>query len=123
MKTSADGKVLLACAKAMGYTKIYGIDAPGLVYGMLHPGCNEVLIVDGVGDGGQYNPMYDDAQAMQLVKRIGLTVSKDPDGMWHAMGPSTESLTSDTSINRAICLCVAKMQKPKTKTVKPRKKK
>lgn len=62
-----------------------------------------------------YDPLHDDAQAMALVKKFGLTVSKDPDENYHAMGMICEWPTSSTDLNRAICLCVALMQIEKEK--------
>ena len=63
-----------------------------------------------IGHDETYDPLHDDAQAMALVKKFGLTVSKDPDGNYHAMGQICEWPCNSTDLNRAICECVAKMQ-------------
>ena len=64
-----------------------------------------------ISTGGIYDPLHDDAQAMALVKKLGLKVSTDGEGYhWYAThwwsGISTESV----SLNRAICECAAKVR-------------
>lgn len=87
-----DLEIVRLCAEAMG----------GEV--ALHG--NDVFL-----DGDYFRPLDDDAQAMALLKRCGLTVNRvyDPDG-WYATdypGNRHEAIASD--LNRAICECVAKL--------------
>ena len=64
-----------------------------------------------------YDPLHDDAQAMALVKKFHLQVDKtlrtpnDPYGQW--IVSKTDKFVSEptSDLNRAICECVAKMQK------------
>ena len=65
-----------------------------------------------------YNPLHDDAQAMSLVRKFQLSVYWIPDseGGWSAAWDFDFHVYADNSdINRAICECVAKMQKELTK--------
>jgi hypothetical protein len=70
--------------------------------------------------GHYFDPLHDDAQAMALVKKLGLTCEK-----WVAEFPAREfwrvlytvrqdvpgsGWTEKTDLNRAIVACVAKMQ-------------
>lgn len=71
---------------------------------------NEVLWVAGFVDAVEYDPLTDDAQAMELVKKLGLTVSQDPDGCWHVMTLYCDGPQSAADLNRAIVECVARMQ-------------
>lgn len=62
-----------------------------------------------------FNPLHDDAQAMALVKKFGLDIISDPDASgkdWDVRHLLT-SASCSTDLNRAICECVAKMQKAK----------
>lgn len=54
------------------------------------------------------DPLHDDAQAMALVKKFRIQI--DPyDDQWNvAIVGKSAALTED--LNRAICLCVARMQ-------------
>jgi len=63
-----------------------------------------------------YNPLHDDAQAMALVKRFGMALFATEDGwcvdLWNT--PEIRWIsTQQKDLNRAICECVAKMQKAK----------
>ena len=72
------------------------------------------------GDDGfcfwNYDPLYNDAQAMALVKKLGLVI--EPDGAWGVTWISqsggkcakTISVRHSPDLNRAIVECVAKMQ-------------
>jgi hypothetical protein len=73
----------------------------------------------GNGHRVPYNPRQDDAQAMALVKRFGLSISAHGDSAeigdhWRVKdysGRETIGLgRSGSSLNRAICECVAKMR-------------
>lgn len=63
-----------------------------------------------------YDPLHNDAQAMALVKRFKLSLLWNEDGTQVlAAYPWAANTYSeyDASENRAICLCVAKMQAAK----------
>ena len=94
------------CAEALGYC---GPIAPLKAF---------VINPDGQGDV-PYDPLHDDAQAMALVKKLGLCIYYEclyPDSrvVWIAIRlgePSTK--ISNSELNRAIVECVAKMQSAK----------
>ena len=65
------------------------------------------------------DPLYDDAQAMALVRKLDITLEPYRTGSWravisnneHDMSKHCEDFTaSSDDLNRAICECVAKMQ-------------
>ena len=71
-----------------------------------------------------YDPLHDDAQAMALVKRFELTLTLGKSGQgsprhgsrtgWRACPyKGMDGAPRDMDLNRAICLCVAKMQAAK----------
>jgi len=66
-----------------------------------------------------YDPLHDDAQAMALVKKMGLDILRGSKewSVGEAMVLDNEgiigALGMDKDLNRAVCLCVAKMQKAK----------
>jgi len=71
-------------------------------------------------DGPAYDPLHDDAQAMALVKKFGLTLDpsddKPPFEDWRVCAPPQEGQDWDSNshaesrdLNRAICECVAKL--------------
>ena len=110
-----DLEITRLCAEAMG------IERKSVCIGWTDSG-NQLF-----GDDRSYNPLHDDAQAMALVKKMGLQIARyfDPcepevnggmvrvfpigEDMYHY--PARASL--DGGINRAICECVAKMQAAK----------
>ena len=57
-----------------------------------------------------YHPLYDDAQAFQLLSRFGLFTHREG-GIWTVGRPWTEG----PNLNRCICECVARMQLAKAK--------
>lgn len=66
-----------------------------------------------------YNPLVEDDQAMALVKKIKIDTAYTA-GKWHAeiIYTTDDKMLSDQAViskdlNRAICECVAKMQKAK----------
>ena len=67
----------------------------------------------------KYNPIMNDAQAMALVKKCGLSLcSPSPENAdWQALkvwtGDSTTPSAFNKDLNRAIVECVAKMQASK----------
>ena len=59
------------------------------------------------------DPLHDDAQAMALVKKFGLNQWYDGQNWRVVGGVSNEGDAWSADLNRAICECVAKMQKIK----------
>lgn len=67
-----------------------------------------------------YDPLHDDAQAMALVKKFRLNIAyigiKETDETrsveWWCMDVSQKCEAPGDTPNRAICECVANMQKP-----------
>lgn len=66
----------------------------------------------------RFAPLYDDAQAMALVKRFGLYIECEtvnftgdvPGFLWAAVTHEHEIAVEDANLNRAIVECVAKMR-------------
>ena len=87
-----DLKMIIACAEAMG-----------------KPPHEPLAIWEGEGI---YNPLKNDEQAMALVKRFILSVSREHHGdRWGVGKPWPEAFNAD--LNRAIVECVSKMQQAK----------
>lgn len=98
------------CAEAMGYR----LDADGGFSrlqqgaGMDEPAWFEFI----------YSPLHDDAQAMALVKKLGLTVDPQEDKppfTWRVVVANEgdwddQIFAQGSDLNRAIVECVAKMQ-------------
>jgi len=102
-----DLEITKLCAEAMGIPCVY----------VRPPGWDERDHYLVARDGGAYNPLHDDAQAMALVKRFDLNFEKFPGSSWEVSRWSgntwSEELFND-DLNRAICECVANMQKAKS---------
>ena len=63
-----------------------------------------------------YNPLHDDAQAMALVKKMQLFIMPEHEGLaWHVSDKDdhVKYAVGSDSLNRAICECVANMQRSK----------
>lgn len=63
-----------------------------------------------------WNPLHDDAQAMALVKKLGLWIDRDSESLvWGVQGsnPDEDFGTYNIDLNRAIVECVARMQAAK----------
>ena len=90
-----DLEIRLLCAEAMG-----------------KPANEPLAIFEGEG---VYDPIHDDAQAMALMKKFKLQIEThyDGDGWWLAKTKGSNSDLMCSNLNRAICECVAKMQKAK----------
>ena len=75
-----------------------------------------LTVYDSAGVLSRYDPLHDDTQAMALVKEFGLTILPNDDDSWWVglslYSPDTESADADT-LNRAIGLCIAKIEKSK----------
>lgn len=86
------------CAKAMGYK-------------VAHEYGGHLVLHHHFPDGSTaYNPLTNDEQAMALVKKLHLSVSREHHGdRWGVGKPFAETMNAD--LNRAIVECVAKMQR------------
>jgi hypothetical protein len=100
-----DLAMTIACAEAMGIKHLGETgEAPG----------QGRLILPGLF-GGYYAPLYDDAQAMAMVRRFKLCLHwnslKDIGKEWWAVNPwgNHFDIANNADLNRAICECVAKM--------------
>lgn len=94
-----DLEMVKLCAEAIGYES-HSIYGPPINIGQA---------------ATSYNPLHDDAQAMELVKKFGINIWSGP-GSWRVMGGTTgdEGDTWNADLNRAIVECVAKLQQAKT---------
>lgn len=82
------------CAEVMG--------AMTTRYEGLHPA--------GVKVHGDYNPLEDDAQAMELLKRFKLELTPNRHhGGWWVSATRLKDANGNADLNRAIVECVAKM--------------
>ena len=105
-----DIEITKLCAQAMGYT----LDAYAKGF-RVRDQDNDVIYIIGEGWGrSQYNPLHDDAQAMALVKKFEIRISRTlrPAEGWFAE-INNNQFGSSTDLNRAICECVAKMEAAK----------
>ena len=59
-----------------------------------------------------YNPLHDDAQAMALVKKFGVTIERFHE-TWHVWPQDADFTVISESLNSAVCECVVKMQAAK----------
>lgn len=91
-------EITRACAEAMGLERL-AVNGAEVVIGMTP---NRYV----------YRPLHDDAQAMALVKRFRLEVYCEPehDDLWLCNERNGEA-SMHADLNRAICLCVAKMHR------------
>ena len=94
-------------------------EAEGMTIPMLRweEGGYVLCIGNFVGRRCRYNPLHDDAQAMALVKKFNMRIHEPSQDHWRAAIPNPQiglDYTSDEQdLNKAICLCVAQMQKAK----------
>ena len=99
-----DLEITRLCAEAMGVT--YEV----------HPIRGKILrywFMDGNTER-EFNPLYNDAQAMALVKQMQLFIMPEHEGLnWAVSDKSDHEIVNDDDLNRAICECVAKMQTAK----------
>jgi hypothetical protein len=95
------------CAKAMGYRNI---ECSPIARLDIDPGKVSVSKT-GTSPSEQYDPLNDDAQAMALLKRFNLDISRCDDGDFMvSWGEKLGSYTRSDNLNRAIVEAVAKMQ-------------
>ncbi len=96
------------CAEAMGWSIGLHVDP------RLNDGRWWVIETcdDGSHHGFYYNPLVDDSQAMELVKRFDLGLDKV--GLeWGVLRSGYDGDVVNKDLNRAIVECVAKMQASK----------
>lgn len=96
------------CAEAMGYAVLVGLG------GMRIYRNGKVEEVSG-NIVAHFDPLHDDAQCLALVKKFHIEISWNEDGVC-----TTNIFTAEpgryiaypvsTDLNRAVCLCVARMQ-------------
>lgn len=74
----------------------------------------EIISERNPGNGGEYNPLRDDEQCFALVKMFELRLRTYVKNKWQVWAPDQADTTDSTNgdLNRAICECVAKMEKP-----------
>jgi hypothetical protein len=93
-------------AEAMGMALLY-------INGALQQASSDSLYLsdkDGQGWQRVYQPLHDDAQAMQLVKKLRLSIGAlRGTGTWSVVGTYPAD-AEHSDLNRAIVECVAKMQ-------------
>lgn len=94
-----DLEITKLCAEAIGLTQSY-IFSP-----------TQWNWTDSVGKIVVYDPLRDDAQAMGLVKYMGLCVIRRKDRWLVHENTTAAQCVYDPDLNRAICECVAKMQR------------
>ena len=94
-----DLEITKRCAEAMG-VEAHLVENSGLF--IFTRGFGSVALAE------KYDPLHDDAQAMALVKKFRLRPAPVQGGVWSVHGGDNECGSAD-DLNRAICLCVAKM--------------
>lgn len=110
MPELTDTEIVAACARAIGVQP--------------HPMWNAAKwpTPDFFGTHGVFNPLQDDAQAMALVKKLRLFIGDNHDVnayKWLVFPAALVGIKHiealDTDLNRAICLCAARVQIEKEK--------
>ena len=95
-------EIVQKCAEAMGYSDVR---RKGDQVTELKPFGKDVE--------GIYWPLEDDAQAMALVKRFRLDICASKDS-WQASYDGVCYTDGSKELNRAICECVANMQRARS---------
>ncbi len=96
------------CAEAMGLRQMM---SPELGH-FVHLVGDFKLNADGRTGGfpvHKYDPLHDDAQAMALVKKLGISIRQTDPDMWDAWIPLQPVDGSNADLNRAIVECAAKI--------------
>ena len=109
MADLTDKEITEACTRAMGYVQVEHQPKRDRVF-YLHPNGSAVLC--------SYNPIHDDAQAMALVKKLDLMIGGNSDQgfrNWLVFSDRHQVETWNADLNRAICLCAARVQIEKEK--------
>ena len=93
-----DLEITKRCAEAMGIEYFSGSEIVSLIY---PSGYTDI-----------YDPLCDDMQAMQLVRKLHLHLGPQitADKAFWRVWSNTAIDAGSTDLNRAICECVAKMQ-------------
>ena len=108
-----DLEIIRMCAKAMKIPLYYPFGKEAAFYRWTGTWSER----DTSDDGGAlkvYDPLHDDAQAMALVKKLGIDCLIDDDKIWLAgIHTPCEFAASNKDLNRAICESVAKMMEDK----------
>ena len=109
--TMTDLQITRLCAEAMGYIAKPQQTPSDIILFVTIPRTHSML-PDSVE---RYDPLHDDAQAMALVKKLGLSIRNYID-RWRVSEIGGDDIHQDedgvnTDLNRAICECVANMQK------------
>jgi len=94
------------CAVAMGFPDVH-----------IAHGCMGTPFVKhtsrSIASNTEYRPLHDDAQAMALVKKLGISIdhfSIEAIAEWTARGEAPNyPVTHDDNLNRAIVLCAANL--------------
>ena len=104
-----DLEITRLCAEAMGLQRVTVnmLARPGI-------GANPPYVsgsYTGTSMDVHYDPLHDDAQAMALVKKLGLEIHcrEDRNG-WYVGFVNNDSMVPHADLNRAICECVANMR-------------
>lgn len=93
-----DSEITLRCALAMGYSPVSDGDPPLTI----------AIEIEGTRCTIPYNPLQDNAQAMELVKRFRLNIDSASRGnIWRVTAPTYEHYFFNEDLNRAACECVA----------------
>lgn len=103
-----DLEITKLCAEAMGIEM-----HSRLVMGQALVGTGRGYIKETYHQIYDYDPLNDDAQAIALVKKFSLHIDQRPGKQISVQPPDFESIATrtDTDLNRAICLCVAQLQR------------
>ncbi len=109
-----DLEITKLCAEAIFLKMDHPIESRGELFICYHPLEEPLPLYH------KYDPLHDDAQAMALVEKLGLGIfqrddgSGDPHALWDVTNKQETIFAVADNLNRAICECVAKMQKAKT---------
>lgn len=109
----SEQEITILCAQALGYTPAGTYDHAGLF-----------VRDEATGQHFLFGPLRDgsgDAQCMALMKKFRLVIDTYSGGDWQARCLSSLRLdllghARDADLNRAICLCIARMQQEKEKS-------
>ena len=101
-----DLEITKKCAEALGYQCLPIGDGR---YRATWDGTAVYMIAEAQGMTQRFDPLHDDAQAMELVKKLRLNViaSQFKGGHWVVNYRHFVDATSRDDLNRAICECVA----------------
>ena len=99
-----DTEIIIACAKAMGYSS-----GEGYGHASRCPYPVGIRISEGRKAPRWYSPLYDDAQAMALVKKFKLDVWWPFNGDEWQCAEGGKRPIGNPDLNRAICEAVASM--------------